>query len=94
MQIKTGEELLPGSGAEAAAVGKDRGGGGGIASDNALGGGDSEDGVIELRIEEVDDESSSSRKAETRGRFEVGGQISSSLSESIVMQSTVFSAGL
>ena len=86
MQIKTGEELLPGSGAEAAAVG--------IASDNALGGGDSEDGVIELRIEEVDDESSSSRKAETRGRFEVGGQISSSLSESNVMQSTVFSAGL
>lgn len=63
-------------------------------SDSGLGGGDSDDGVIELRIEEVEDESSSSRKADTRGRLEVGGQISSSLSESSVIQSTAFSDDL
>ena len=56
-----------------------------------LSGGDSDDGVVtELRIDEVEDESSSSRKADIRGRFEVGGRISSSsLSESRVIQSTV-----
>ena len=68
-----------------------------MTSDNGRSGGDSDDGVnvAELRMDEVDDESSSSRKAEIRGRFEVGGRISSSsLSESMVMQSTDVSAVL
>ena len=66
-------------------------------SDNGLSGGDSDDGVnvAELRMDDVDDESSSSRKADIRGLFAVGGRISSSsLSESMVMQSTDTSADL
>ena len=66
-------------------------------SDNGLSGGDSDDGVnvAELRMDDVDDESSSSRKAAIRGLFVVGGRISSSsLSESMVMQSTDTSADL
>jgi len=92
MQMSTGEEL-PICGVGAWTGGKVRGGGGGMTSESALGGGDS-DGVIALRIEDVEEESSSSRNAETRGLFEVGGQISSSLSESNVMQSTILSDDL
>jgi hypothetical protein len=74
-------------------TGKERGGGGGILSEIGLAGGDAEGvGVSELTTELVDELSSSSRKAVSLGRFEAGAIISSSsLSESSVMQSTVFS---
>lgn len=93
MQISGGDELV-GIGAAAGGVGSGRGGaGGGIASESGLGGGDA-DGVCEVLKTELVEESSSSRNAVSRGRFEDGGATisSSSPSESNVMQSTVLSA--